>query len=195
MNNELYELEIIKPNWYAKDFDNIEDYTRSTRIKFGVVMGNPEDIVDLFLSFNDNKQEIFDDYKEFKENLTNNRMKSNLKEIDTEIFCNNEIEYVNQINDKYKVSIEKLMELFFKEPLMNQYEYNLIRNIPQNFVELNTVWHSIGNKLNPTNIETKHLVYEENDFEFTDKCIRIVPYNLNFIDLTKIREISNGIER
>ena len=195
MNNELYELEIIKPNWYAKDFDNIEDYNRSTRIKFGVVMGNPEDIVDLFLSFNDNKQEIFDDYKEFKENLTNNRMKSNLKEIDTETFCNNEREYVNQINNKYKLSIEKLMELFFKEPLINQYEYNLVRNIPQNVVELNTVWHSIGNKLNQTNIETKYLVYEFNDFEFTDKCIRIVPFNLNFIDLTKIREISNGIER
>lgn len=195
MNNELYELEIIKPNWYAKDFDNIEDYNRSTRIKFGVVMGNPEDIVDLFLSFNDNKQEIFDDYKEFKENITNNRMKSNLNEIDVSTYCQNEREYVNKVNDKYKVSIEKLMELFFKEPLKNSYEYNLARNIPQNFIELNTVWNSLGDKERRQSIETKYLVYEENDFEFTDKCIRIVPFNLNFIDLSKIREISNGIER
>ena len=185
MNNELYELEIIKPNWYAKDFDNIEDYTRSTRIKFGVVMGNPEDIIDLFLSFNDNKQEIFDDYKEFKENVTNNRMKYNLKEIDTETFCNNEREYVNQINNKYKLSIEKLMELFFKEPLVNQYEYNLVRNLPQNFIELNTVVHNLGNNGWQDKVETKHLVYVENDFEFTDKCIRVVPFNLKFIDLTK----------
>lgn len=183
--NDLYELEIIKPNWYAKDFDNIEDYDRATRIKFGVVMGNQKDIVDLFLSFNNNKQAIFNDYKEFKENATNNRMKHNLKEIDTETFCKNEREIINLVNNKYKIPIEKLIELFFKEPLVNQYEYNLVRNLPQNFIELNTVVHNLGNNGWQDKVETKHLVYVENDFEFTDKCIRVVPFNLKFIDLTK----------
>lgn len=186
MKEDLYELEIIKPNWYAKDFDNIEDYQNATIIKFGVVMGNPEEIVNLFLSFNNNKQEIFNDYKEFKENIINNRMKESLNEIDIETYCKNEKIYVNKVKNKYKLSIEKLIDLFFKDPLTTKYEYNLARNIPQNYIKLNTVWKSLGNKKEKHTIETKHLVYEFNEFEFTKECIRLIPYSLNFIDLSEM---------
>lgn len=183
--NNLFELTIIKPDWYAKDFDHIEDYQRSTRINFGVVMGNTEDIINIFLNFNNNKQEIFNDFKEFKENISNNRKAFDLKEIDNENFSKNQREIINNVNEKYKISLEKLILLFFKEPLNNKYEYNLVRNIPQNFLELNTVIHNLGENGWTEKIKTEYLVYEENDFEFTDKCISLVPFNLKYIDLTK----------
>lgn len=145
-------------------------------INFGTVFATTEDIKKYFLSID--KQQLFNDYKEYKENLNTNKVKLDLNEISCDEYVEKEFEYIREYKPKYKFNITDLMKIYFNEPLQNSYEYNLSRGISQNFIENSVVWHSMdGTK----RVETKYLVYEENKFELIEDYIIID--DISFVEL------------
>jgi hypothetical protein len=156
MNKSLKTVKVQIPSY--------EDSYKSDYLDFGTIFSTNNIIKNYFLDLNSKKQELFNDYKEYKEFLNANKLKLTVNEISVENYVEEEFKIVKKIKDKYKLDIEKLIKIYFNEPLKNSYEYNLSRGIEQNFVKLSTLLHSSNGE---SRIETNYLVYEENKFELT----------------------------
>ena len=170
MNKSLKTLKVQIPSY--------EDAYKYDYLDFGTIFSTSEIIKNYFLDLNSKKQELFNDYKEYKESLNANKLKLNLNEISVEDYVGEEFIIIKKIKDKYKLDIEKMIKIYFNEPLKNSYEYNLSRNIKQNFIKISSVLHSSNGE---SRIETNYLVYEENKFELTISDIYI--NEISYIEL------------
>ena len=149
-------------------------------IHFGNILSTKEDIIKYFLSFDENKkQELFRDYKECIENIHNNRVESNLGNIDARTFLLNEKGIITKVKEKYKIDINKLIKLFFNKPLNNAYEYNLSRGIEQNFTKIRTTYTTSQSDVRK--VDTKYLVYEINKFTLNES--NFIINELSFIEI------------
>lgn len=172
MNKKLLTVKTQIPTW--------EDNFNNEYIDFGNVLSTYEDVKNYFLSFDDiKKQELFDDYKEYLEGTHTNRVNFNLDKIDVEEMCEIERKILNKVKSKYKFDINKLIKLFYNEPLKNSYEFNLSRGFEQNFLKLETTYTTSSSK--EIFIDTKYLVLEINKFNFDVSNIYV--YDLSYTEL------------
>ena len=132
-------------------------------VDFGNVFSSEEKIINYLLSFdNEKKKELFNDYKPYLEGCYNNRVNYNEGSISCESMITREIELCKIVNEKYKLGIDKLIQIFF-----NRIHIDSSVNLNGDFIlDLRMFSGYGGNKLSeyeisPYKLENHHIKIEE----------------------------------